>query len=156
MFFMDATQLISSRFTLVSPLLDERTRRLVAAAEAEVLGYGGITSVAKVTGLSRKLIRLGLDELAQVPLECLPPSRLRREGTGRKPLDVHQPKVREALEGLMESTTRGDPESPLQWTCKSVRVLSRELQILGFHLCPQKVADLLHELGYSLQSNRKT
>jgi len=148
--------MISSRFASVSPLLDERTRRLVAAAEAQVLGYGGITNAAKATGLSRKAIRRGLDELSQAPLDRLAPGRIRRAGAGRKPLDVHQPDVREALEGLVESTTRGDPESPLKWTCKSVRQLSGELKALGFGVCPQKVADLLHDMDYSLQSNRKT
>jgi len=148
--------MISSRFTSVSPFLDERSRRLVAAAEAQALGYGGITNAAKATGLSRKAIRRGLDELSQAPLDRLPLGRIRREGAGRKPLDTHQPGVRKALEGLVESTTRGDPESPLKWTCKSVRQLSRELATLGFCVCPQKVADLLHDMGYSLQSNRKT
>ena len=147
--------MISNRFAAVSPLLDERARRLVAAAEAQVLGYGGITSVAKATGLSRKAIRKGLDELSQSPLDRLPAGRTRRAGAGRTPVQSHQPGVREALEGLVESTTRGDPESPLRWTCKSVRQLSRELQTSGFRICPQKVADLLHEMGYSLQANRK-
>jgi len=153
---MDTSQMISSRFTSVSPFLDERSRRLVAAAEAQALGYGGITNAAKATGLSRKAIRRGLDELSQAPLDRLPLGRIRRKGAGRKPLDTHQPGVRKALEGLVESTTRGDPESPLKWTCKSVRQLSRELATLGFCVCPQKVADLLHDMGYSLQSNRKT
>jgi hypothetical protein len=153
---MDTAQMISSRFASVSPFLDERARRLVAAAEAQALGYGGVTNAAKATGLSRKAIRRGLDELSQAPLDRLPLGRIRRAGAGRKPLDVHQPSVREALEGLVEPTTRGDPESPLKWTCKSVRKLSRELKTLGFRVCPQKVADLLHDMDYSLQSNRKT
>ena len=148
--------MISLRFAAVSPFLDERARRLVAAAKAQVLGYGGITNAAKATGLSRKSIRLGLYELSQAPLDRLPFGRIRRAGAGRKPLDARQPRAREALEGLVESTTRGDPESPLKWTCKSVRELSRELKTLGFRVCPQKVADLLHDMGYSLQSNRKT
>jgi len=148
--------MISSRFASVSPFLNERARRLVAAAEAKVLGYGGVSNAAKATGLSRKAIRRGLDELSQAPLHRLPPGCIRRKGAGRKPLDIHQPSVREALEGLVESTTRGDPESPLKWTCKSVRQLSGELRTLGFRACPQKVADLLHDMDYSLQSNRKT
>ena len=148
--------MISSRFASVSPFLDERSRRLVAAAEAQALGYGGITNAAKATGLSRKAIRRGLDELSQAPLERLPAGRIRRSGAGRKPLDAHQPGVREALESLVESTTRGDPESALKWTCKSVRQLSSELATLGYWVCPQKVADLLHDMDYSLQANRKT
>ena len=148
--------MISSRFASVSPFLDERARRLVVAAEAQVLGYGGITNASKATGLSRKAIRKGLDELSQAPLERLPAGRIRRPGAGRKALEAHQPGVREALRKLSESTTRGDPESPLRWTSKSVRQLSRELETAGFRVCPQKVADLLHEMGYSLQANRKT
>ena len=148
--------MISNRFAWVSPFLDERARRLVAAAEAQALGYGGITNAAKATGLSRKAIRRGLDELSQAPLDRLPAGRIRRCGAGRKGIDAYQPGVREALEGLVESTTRGDPESPLKWTCKSVRQLSGELKTLGFRVCPQKVADLLHDMGYSLQANRKT
>ena len=133
---MDTAQMISSRFASVSPFLDERARRLVAAAEAKVLGYGGVSNAAKATGLSRKAIRRGLDELSQAPLNRLPPGRIRRKGAGRKPLDAHQPGVREALESLVESTTRGDPESPLKWTCKSVRQLSSELKTLGFLCLP--------------------
>ena len=147
--------MITDRFAAVSPYLDERARRLVAAAEAQVLGYGGITNVANATGLSRKAIRKGMDELSQAPLERLPPGRIRCAGAGRKPIQRDQPGVREALEGLVESTTRGDPESPLRWTSKSVRRLSDELKTAGFYVCPQKVADLLHEMGYSLQANRK-
>jgi len=152
---METAQMIRDRFAAVSALLDERARRLVAAAESQVLGHGGITQVSNATGLSRKAIRKGLDELSQSPLDRLPPGRTRRAGAGRKPVQADQPGVREALEGLVESTTRGDPESPLRWTCKSVRQLSRELLTVGFRICPQKVADLLHEMGYSLQSNRK-
>ena len=148
--------MISSRFASVSPFLDERSRRLVAAAEAQALGYGGITNAAKATGLSRKAIRRGLDELSQAPLDRLPLGRIRCAGAGRKPLEAHQPGVREALESLVESTTRGDPESALKWTCKSVRQLSSELKTLGYWVCPQKVADLLHDMDYSLQANRKT
>jgi len=147
--------MIADRFAIVSPLLDERARRLVAAAEAQVLGHGGVTAVSNATGLSRKAIRKGLDELEQAPLDRLPPGRIRRAGAGRKPVQASQPAVLDALKGLVESTTRGDPESPLRWTCKSVRQLSRELQNAGFRVCPQKVGDLLHEMGYSLQANRK-
>ena len=148
--------MIADRFAVVSELLDERSRRLVAAAEARVLGYGGISRVAKATGLSRKAIARGLDELSQAPLDRLPIGRIRRGGAGRKPIESHQPGVRNALEELVASTTRGDPQSPLRWTTKSVRQLSDELEPLGFRVCPRKVAYLLHDMGYSLQANRKT
>lgn len=152
---MDTLNQITKRFTLLGPLLDERTRRLLAAAEATVQGYGGISLVSQATGLSRKAIRKGVGELAMPVQEQLPPGRIRRVGAGRKPLEAHQPGVTVALERLVEPTTRGDPESPLRWTCKSVRRLAVELADRGHPLCPQKVADLLHELGYSLQANRK-
>lgn len=152
---MDTLQQIQERFTLLGPHLTERTRRLIAAVEAKVQGYGGISLVSQATGLSRKAIAKGLFELETPPLERLPPTRIRRPGAGRKPLVAHQPTVKDALERLIEPTTRGDPESPLRWTCKSVRHLAEELSGSGHRLCSQKVADLLHELGYSLQANRK-
>ena len=152
---MESPRAIADRFAVLSPLLDERTRRLLAAAEAQVLGQGGISEVSRATGVSRKAIRRGLEELSEPPLERLPPGRVRRAGAGRKSVESRQPGLREALEELVESTTRGDPESPLRWTCKSVRQLAGELEGRGWRLCPQKVADLLHELGYSLQANRK-
>lgn len=146
---------ISERFALLSPMLDERTRRLMCATEAKVLGHGGISLVSQATGLSRKAISKGLGELTAAPLDRLPPSRIRRKGAGRKSLIAHQPGVQAALERLVEPTTRGDPDSPLLWTCKSVRNLSKEMTNQGHRLCPQKVADLLHQSGYSLQANRK-
>jgi hypothetical protein len=152
---METIQQITTRYHLLEQLLDERNRRLLAAAEAQVLGHGGISLVSKATGLSRKAIGKGLAELSAPPLERLPSGRIRRAGAGRKPLTTHQPGVKTALERLVEPTTRGDPESPLRWTCKSVRRLSEELGNQGHSICPQKVADLLHELGYSLQANRK-
>src|SRR3972149_11717249 len=153
---MESTQMIADRFGIVSELLDERARRLVAAAEARVLGYGGISRVAKATGLSRKAVGRVWDDLSQAPLDRPPLGRIRRAGAGRKPVESHQPGVRKALEELLESTTRGDPESPLRWTTKSVRQLSRELEPLGFRVWPREVADLLHDMGYSLQANRKS
>lgn len=152
---MEPTQPIGDRFAVVSPFLDERARRLVAASEARVVGRGGVTRVSEATGLSRKAIRKGLDELAQPPLERLPVGRIRRGGAGRKPLDVKQPGARDALKKLLDSSTCGDPESALTWTNKSVRKLSSELRDAGICICPQKVADLLHDMGYSLQTNRK-
>ena len=152
---MDIIPQISQRYQLLEQLLNERDRRLLAAAEAQVLGHGGISLVSQATGLSRKAIRKGVQELAKPPLERLPAGRIRRPGGGRKALTTHQPAVKTALERLVEPTTRGHPDSPLRWTCKSVRHLAAELGEQGHPLCPQKVADLLHELGYGLQANRK-
>jgi len=143
------------RFAQVASVLDERKRRLWAAAEAKAVGYGGVSLVARATGLTRPTIHAGSKELASgiVPL---PEGRARRSGAGPKTLTHSQPKLPAALDALVEPTARGDPESPLRWTCKSVRKLAAELQCQGFRIGRQKVADWLRELGYSLQANRKT
>lgn len=150
---MEAT--VRRRFAGVRKVLNERQRRLWAAAEAEVLGYGGVSTVARATKISRRAIHVGLRELKAggAPLDA---SRVRRPGAGRKPLTATQPRVKAALDALVEPTSRGDPQSPLRWTCRSVRRLAEELGRQGFVIGRQKVADLLHELGYSLQANRKT
>jgi Rhodopirellula transposase DDE domain len=146
---------IRQRFSDLVPLLNERDRRLWAATEAKSLGYGGIAAVGRVTGISRRAIHAGLRELNS--LQCFgSPQRIRSRGGGRKPLVMMQPDLPDALEALVEPTARGDPESSLRWTCKGVRRLATELQEQGFQIERQKVADLLHELGYSLQANRKT
>jgi transposase len=146
---------VRRRFARVRKMLNERQRRLWAAAEAEVLGYGGVSTVARATKVSRRAIHVGLRELKAggQPLDA---ERVRRPGAGRKPLAATQPRVTAALDALVEPTSRGDPQSPLRWTCRSVRRLADELGRQGFVLGRQKVADLLHELGYSLQANRKT
>jgi hypothetical protein len=143
------------RFAQVASVLDERRRRLWAAAEAKAVGYGGVSLVARVTGLTRPTIHAGLKELASgiVPL---PEGRVRRAGAGRKPLTHTQPELLAALDALVEPTARGDPESPLRWTCKGIRKLAAELQRQGFRIGRQRVADWLRKLGYSLQGNRKT
>jgi hypothetical protein len=146
---------IRQRFADLGTLLNERERRVWAAAEAKSLGYGGISAVARGTGISRRAIHVGLKELSSLQTSE-PPQRIRRVGGGRKPLGMTQPELPEALEALVEPTARGDPESALRWTCKGVRRLAAEWQEHGFHIERQKVADLLHELGYSLQANRKT
>jgi Rhodopirellula transposase DDE domain len=145
---------IQQRFSDLAPVLDERGRRLWAAVEAKSLGYGGITLVASVTGISRRAIHVGLKEL-DVSFIPLLADRVRFSGGGRKPLIETQPGLPSALEALVEPTARGDPESPLRWTCKGVRRLATELRAQGFQIGRQKVADLLHDLGYSLQANRK-
>jgi hypothetical protein len=151
---METNDVIRQRFTLLEALLDERTRRLVAAAEALTLGWGGVTAVARATGLSRATIQQGMEEL-QHPEE-LSPGRVRKPGGGRKTTLSQDPTLLEDLEGLVEPVTRGDPESPLRWTCKSLRKLAAELQQMGHRVGRHLVGDLLHTLEYSLQANSKT
>jgi transposase len=145
---------IKRRFELVSGELNERSRRLVAASEAVALGWGGISAVSRATGLSRKAISHGIQELQErgEPGE----GRVRRTGGGRKTTVSKDASLRDDLERLVEPVTRGDPESPLRWTCKSVRKLANELNLQGHQVSHQLVSELLHELGYSLQANRKT
>jgi transposase len=148
---------LREKYAALAPLLDERRRRLWAAAEAQALGRGGQTLLAKVTSLSRSTLYRGHQELAQrSDRAALGAPRVRAPGGGRKPLTDHQPLLPQALEALVEPTSRGDPQSPLRWTCKSVRCLAAELHGQGYRIGRQKVAELLHELGYSLQANRKT
>ena len=145
---------IEERFKRLRGVLDERSRRLLVAAESEAVGWRGISTVAKATGVSRQVIRQGIAELKQYAV--LPERRIRRSGGGRKSAVELDPSLKTDLEELLESTTRGDPESPLRWTCRSVRNLEAELKNKGHAVSHQVVADLLHELEYSLQANRKT
>jgi Rhodopirellula transposase DDE domain len=153
------TQAIEAKFTTLEPLLDERARRLWAAVEARAIGRGGIIRVAEATGLSRGTIRAGLRELDTPvpPDERQPPTgRLRRSGGGRKPLVDHDPDLLRDLEALVDPVTRGDPMSPLRWTCKSAAKLATGLRSRGHIVSERTVNRLLHDLGYSLQANRKT
>jgi transposase len=145
---------IKARSEALRPWLDERARRLLAAAESQAIGPRGISAVSRATGLSRRIIRQGMAEL-KAPV-ALDPGRIRRAGGGRKKTVDRDPSFKTDLEKLLESTTRGDPEAPLRWTCKSLRKLTAELQRLHHRVSHQVVADLLHEMGYSLQANRKT
>jgi Rhodopirellula transposase DDE domain len=148
---------IQRKYHLLVPEMDERRRRQWAAAEAREIGWGGISLVARATGLSRPTITAGLRELAQpAPQRAAAATRVRRPGGGRKPLVETDPGLLAALEALVEPVTRGDPESPLRWTCKSTRRLAGELTRQGHRVGPRTVAALLHEAGYSLQANRKT
>ena len=146
---------LRKKFERVSEVLDERGRRVWAAAEAEALGYGGQSIVAKATGLARiTLYREGLRQVSdQGPY---PQERIRNPGGGRKKLTEQEPTMLSALEALVEPTTRGDPENPLRWTCLSTHQLSAALQKQGYRIGRQTVATLLEELGYSLQGNQKT
>ncbi|MBM9538426.1 ISAzo13 family transposase [Desulfobulbus alkaliphilus] len=153
-------ELIAKRFMLISPLLDERQRRLYVAAEAMAIGRGGITMVSQACGVSRPTITAGCKELAGLGADpgadiSKDGNRIRKAGGGRKRTVDLDPALRDDLERLIEPVTRGDPESPLRWTAKSVRNLAEELQNLGHATSHRMVAELLHEMGYSLQSNRK-
>jgi transposase len=137
--------------------MDERLRRQWAAAEARELGWGGVTSVAQATGLSRTTVTAGLRELDRPGRQrAAEAGRVRRSGGGRRLLTQTDGGLLAALEGLIEPATRGDPESPLRWTCKSLRRLAEELTRADHPISPNSVATLLHEAGYSLQANRKT
>lgn len=150
----EAIRKIRTKFVAILTELDERGFRRWAAAEAMALGRGGISAVSEATGISRVTIRNGIAELSlAVPLSV---NRQRRSGGGRKAREAAQPGLIEALEKLVDSGTRGDPESPLKWTIKSTRVITRELRRQNFLVGSTKVGELLKSLGYSLQSNRKT
>jgi transposase len=145
---------IRTRFEKLAPFLDERMRRLVAASESLTIGFGGTSEVSRQTGVSRRAIIEGIKELDEAPGVRV--GRVRRAGGGRKKTVDKDASLKMDLERLVDPVTRGDPESPLRWTCKSVRKLSEELRRLGHQTSHRMVAELLHELGYSLQANRKT
>jgi len=145
---------IGLRFAALSPVLDERGRRRFAAAEALTAGRGGISAVSRATGLARSTIGRALGELRAG--EELEAERVRRPGGGRKPLSETDASLIDDLRCLVEPTTRGDPQSPLLWTCKSLRKLSHGLREMGHKIGRTLVGELLHKLDYSLQSNRKT
>ena len=151
---MDSLAGVRQRFAVLEPVLDEKSRRLLVAAESKAWGPGGISAVAKTTGVSRQVIRQGLRELEQPPTH--PAGRIRRPGGGRKKARQKDPTLVADLEKLVDPTTRGDPESCLRWTCKSLRKLAEELAGMGHEVSYPVVAELLHEMGYSLQANRKT
>ena len=150
---MNTEQQISEKMAMVIPHLNEKQRRLLMAAEAKVLGWGGISKVAKATGVSRVTIHKAL---AEVEGKKAVAERVRKPGGGRKDITEYQPEILEKLEALVDPVTRGDPRSPLRWTCKSTRQLAQELERKGYSISNVTVADLLHRLGYSLQANAKT
>lgn len=155
---MDNIALAKQRFEMISWALDERLKRLFAAAEAKSLGRGGITQIAKATGLARITIHAGLKELEGKSPETIDllNGKTRRTGGGRKKLIETSPIILEDLKKLIEPTTRGDPESPLLWTCRSLRNITAALVTFGHKISYTTVRLLLEELGYSLQANRKT
>jgi hypothetical protein len=150
---------VRRKYELLLPLMNERMRRHWAACEAMTLQRGGVTLVAETTGLSRTTIWAGLREIRhpdEVPADDLPRERSRRAGAGRPFLEQVDSTLVKDLEALIEATTRGDPQSPLRWTCKSTRNLAEELKRQGHRVGYRTVAALLHSLDYSLQANRKT
>jgi len=145
--------LLAQKLAAILPHLNEKQRRLLLATEARALGYGGIARVARAVGVSRPTIQKALRELDQ-PVPA--PERVRRAGGGRKPLRALDPALLTALEALVDPDTRGDPMSPLRWTCKSTRQLAEVLTERGHPVSHRVVAELLRELGYSLQAPAKT
>src|SRR6266851_4844682 len=145
---------LRSKYRALAPVFTERSRRVWAATEAQAIGHGGIALVERATGISRSTIQRGCRELESG--ETLAPERTRKAGAGRKRATATDETLLADLEALVEPTAPGDPESPLRWTSKSVRVLSVALEALGHRVSHTVVAELLHELGYSLQGNAKT
>lgn len=145
---------ISEKYTAIAADLDERARRRWAAAEARSLGWGGIVAVEAATGISERTIRRGIRELDDPNAAAT--NRQRQVGAGRKARETEQPNLMAQLRKLVDSGTRGDPMSPIRWTCKSTSVLAAELKRQGFEVSSVKVGQLLKQDGYSLQSNRKT
>ena len=147
---------ISDHFDSLEVTFNEKSRRIWAAAEALSAGRGGVSAVSRVTGISRTTIYQGIKELEYPENLEDAVGRTRGLGGGRKKIIDSDPELRSDLEALIEPVTRGDPESPLRWTCKSLRNLTAELVRGGHVVSHQVVGDLLRQMGYSLQSNRKT
>lgn len=150
---MPDESILKEKYMKLQPVMTERGRRLWAATEAQALGRGGISAVSRATGINRNTIMKGIRELESP--ERLAPDRIRRPGGGRKSVMQLDPTLKADLESLIDPVTRGDPESALRWTCKSVRKLAAELKEKGHQVSHTVVAALLHDMGYSLQANRK-
>lgn len=157
---MNDISTIEEKFQAISSRLDEAALRIWAAAEARSLGRGGVSAVAKAIGMSRTTIHAGIAEIAAgAPTTSTTNGkhiRVRAAGGGRKRLVDKDSGLLTALDGLVEPTSRGDPMSPLRWTCKSTYRLSDELKRQGYTVCQRSVCELLSQMGYSLQSTRKT
>ena len=144
---------IVEKYAAIESILDERGRRLWAATESRAIGYGGDALVSDATGLARPTIRAGRRQIESGAVNL---ERIRRPGAGRPTIEQSQPGVKRALEKLVDPLTRGDPTSPLRWTCKSRANLTAALSKAGWKVSSTTVGRLLHELGYSLQSVRKS
>jgi hypothetical protein len=151
---MSPDAVLQQKFASVWALLDERTRRLLAANEARALGFGGVSRVHRACGLSRSVIAKGVQEIEDGASPGV--GRIRQAGAGRKPITVSDPRLLAALDRLIDPDTRGDPASPLRWICKSTRTLAAQLTKQRHPVSHVKVAALLHAQDYSLQGNRKT
>jgi DNA-binding transcriptional regulator GbsR (MarR family) len=151
---MDRLFELKRKFRSAWPHLDERTRRIMAASEAMSLGYGGVSLVGRACGLSRKAISKGMRELQAKSKPLV--GRVRQPGAGRKSITESDPRLVQTLEALIDEQTRGDPQSALRWICKSTRTIAKELGQQKHPVSHMKVAQILHSLDYSLQSNRKT
>jgi len=152
---MNLEQTIREKYLRLQDTMSEQQRRLWAASEAISYGYGGVTVVHKATGLSRPTINFGIQEI-QKGTFLKPHDRIRRPGAGRKSVEREYPLLLQALHHILENDTKGDPEQPLFWTCKSTKNLASELHKMGYDVSDRTVARLLHDLHFSLQSNRKT
>jgi hypothetical protein len=151
---MTTEDAIRTRYDAIRGSLNEALRRRWAAAEAQALGYGGVSVVARTTGLSIPTVRRGIRELKENPTP--PTDRIRQAGGGRNRIEEKSPEILAELELLVAPHTRGHPESPLRWTCKSTRKLAEELQARGYEVTDPVVGRMLRDLNYSLQANRKT
>jgi hypothetical protein len=145
---VETEQALKIKFDMVLPLLDERQRRIYLATEADAIGHGGVSLVARVAGVSRSTIHAGLGESVESS------GRIRRAGGGRK--QTQTPALIKALESMVSPETRGDPMSPLRWTCKSTRQLADAMKEAGYPVSHMLVGKLLRQMGYSLQANAKT
>ena len=144
---------IQMRYKQMLPILDERSLRIFVASEANALGYGGVTRISKITGIARSTIKRGQDEIVQQ--KPILKNRIRQLGGGRKKVIDHYPDWIPVLEKLIAPLSRGDPESPLRWTIKSVKTLSDELKRQGYSIAPTQIRHALHSMHYSLQGNKK-
>ena len=144
------------KLSVVLPHLNEKQRRILIAAEANDLGYGGVQALSDITGVSRPTIHRGKKDLNKINKEQENLDRVRLKGGGRKKIIDTHPEIIDVLENLIDPSVRGDPESPLRWTCKSVRSLEKELRKLGYKISYPCIASILKDLEYSLQANRKT
>lgn len=145
---------IGDKYALIKPYLNEKAARLFLAAEAKAIGWGGISQVSSETGVSRNTISHGLQELENP--DFIESTRIRKKGGGRKRALELDPQLLLDIEKLVEPVARGDPESPLRWTCKSTRTIAKELEQFGYYISHSRVADILKFLNYSLQANKKT
>jgi len=150
---MDKSSVERIRNTI--PLLNERQRRLYLANEARAIGYGGISEVSRVSGISRVTITEGMAEINKEGYEAKAETRCRKKGGGRKPIESKEPGIIQELENLLEPHTKGDPMNPLKWSSKSMRAIEKVLNEKGYEISYGTVAELLKKHGYSLQTNKK-